>query len=51
MAKSKKVVRPYRIVRKRKAGMKIVDIAVAIGYPRGSGQNYVRNILAKYGVE
>jgi hypothetical protein len=50
MAKTKKIFRPYSVVRKYKAGVKIVDIAVAMGYPRGSGQNRVRAVLAKAGV-
>ena len=33
-----------------KANAKIVDIAVAMGYPRGSGQNRVRAALAKAGL-
>lgn len=33
-----------------RSGRRVVDIAVAMGYERGSGKNRVRNALVKAGV-
>lgn len=45
-----KLWNPERAVELFKAGMKIVDIAVEMGYPRGSGQNRTKQALKKAGV-
>ena len=39
-----------RVISLYKAGRKIVDIAVAMGYERGTGQNRVRHCLTKAGL-
>jgi hypothetical protein len=41
---------PDRAVRMYQGGKRVVDIAVAFGYPRGHGQNRVTNALIKAGV-
>ncbi len=38
------------VVRLYNTGQKVVDIAVAMGYPRGHGQNRVTTVLRKAGV-
>lgn len=43
------VFSPVRCITLYNAGTKVVDIAVAMGYPRGSGQNRVRTVLIKAG--
>lgn len=39
-----------RVIGLYKAGRKVVDIAVAMGYKRGHGQNRVRHCLIKAGI-
>jgi hypothetical protein len=41
---------PARIVKMYKAGKNVSQIAQAIGYPRGRGQNRCRAVLVKAGV-
>lgn len=41
---------PARIVKLYKAGKNVSEIAQAIGYPRGRGQNRCRAVLVKAGV-
>lgn len=41
---------PARAVDLYKAGMRIIDIAVEMGYPRGSGNNRTKTALVKAGV-
>lgn len=48
-AMSEKVWNPARAVELFKQGMKIPDIAVEMGYPRGSGCNRTKAALAKAG--
>lgn len=40
---------PARIAKMYKAGKNVSQIAQAIGYPRGRGQNRVRGLLMKAG--
>jgi DGQHR domain-containing protein len=49
-AKFEIVFDPDRCVTMYKAGSRVVDIAVAMGYERGHGQNRVRNVLLKAGI-
>jgi len=41
---------PARIVRLYKAGRNVNQIALAVGYPKNTGQNRVRNLLIKKGL-
>jgi hypothetical protein len=41
---------PDKCVAMYKSGSRVVDIAVAMGYERGYGQNRVRNVLLKAGI-
>jgi DNA-binding NarL/FixJ family response regulator len=41
---------PARIKRMYRAGKNVSQIAVAIGYAKGTGNNRVRNFLAKAGL-
>lgn len=41
---------PDQCVAMYKTGIRVVDIAVAMGYERGHGQNRVRNVLLKAGI-
>lgn len=39
-----------RIRRMYRAGKRVTDIAQAVGYPQGHGQNRVRGLLMKAGI-
>ena len=45
-----KTLNKARIIRAYKAGKRVAEIARAVGYPAGHGNNRVRNLLEKAGV-
>jgi hypothetical protein len=51
MVKYKKVkFNPKRILKLYAAGKNVCQIAQALGYPKGKGQNRTRKVLVKAGV-
>ena len=50
MPKYKVTISPARMVKMYKAGKNVSQIAQAVGYPRGRGQNRCRAVLLKAGV-